>query len=406
MRGEHQASSLMRSQLSLVCAGARPARRSHVNEDKATRYHRLRRRVQALSLLTTTTLLIVVVAGGAGTALRAALDRLAAGAGAPPGHSLTTVILFTLLLTVLLGIAALPFRVFGEWLLERRYGLERVPFSTWLGIYARTAIVGIGFALVAGLLPALAWRLSEGWWWLLAALAAGAGQVGLATATPLLLNWFTHVRPVQRADLAGRLRHLADRAGARGGLRVYEWPEASSGRRAQAVLMGLGRTRRVLLSDTLLAAFADEEIEVVVAHELSHHVHRDLWKLAAARGALFVIAFAVIHGVLAAIGASLGLHGPADAAALPLILLVVGLTMAAASPVMSAWSRAHERRADAFALRLTGNAEALLSVLRRLGALNLAEERPSALSALLASHPPLPERVAAVVDWQTRRSRA
>jgi STE24 endopeptidase len=381
-----------------------------VNEDKATRYHRLRRRVQALSLLTTTTVLIIVVAGGAGTALRTALDRLTAGAGAGadtlPGHSLTTILFFTLLLTLLLGTVALPFRLFAEWLLERRYGLERVPLGTWLSTYVRTALLGIALAIVAGLLPALAWRLSAGWWWLLAALAAAVGQVGLATLTPLLLNWFSHVRPVQRPDLAGRLRLLADRAGARGGLRIYEWPEASSGRRAQAMLMGLGRTRRVLLSDTLLAAFADDEIEVVVAHELSHYVHRDLWKLACARGALFVLAFAVIHGVIATIGSSLGLAGPADAASLPLILLLVGMTMVAASPVRSAWSRAHERRADAFALRLTGNADALLSVLRRLGALNLAEERPSALSALLASHPPLPERVAAVVDWQTRQSRA
>lgn len=381
-----------------------------MNEDKATRYHRLRRRVQALSLLTTTLLLLIVV-GGAGTALRTALDGLTSSAGASTpaaaaGHSLLTVVLFTFLLTVLLGAAALPFRLFGEWLLERRYGLERVPLAVWLGIYARTTLLGIVLAIVAGLVPALAWRLSVGWWWLLAALALAAGQLGLATLTPLLLNWFSHVRPVQRPDLTGRLRVLADRAGARGGLRVYEWPEASSGRRAQAVLMGLGRTRRVLLSDTLLAAFADEEIEVVVAHELSHYVHRDLWKLAAARSALFVIAFAVIHGVLAGIGSSLALDGPADAASLPLMLLVIGLTMAAAAPAMSAWSRAHERRADAFALRLTGNADALLSVLRRLGALNLAEERPSLLSALLASHPPLPERVAAVIDWQTRRARA
>jgi STE24 endopeptidase len=376
-----------------------------VNEDKATRYHRVRRRVLALSRLTTTALLVLFLASGAAVGLRHSLDRFFP-AGPDGSSSLLAVGLYALLLASLLGLAAFPFRLVSEWLLEQRYGLERVPLSAWLATYARTTPFALGLVLAVGLVPALAWRVSADWWWLIAAAMIGAGQMGLATAAPLLLHWFTPVRPVQRPALDTRLRQLADRAGARGGLRVYEWPETAASRRAQAALVGLGRTRRVLLSDTLLSAFQDDEIEVVVAHELSHFVHRDLWKVACARGALFIVAFALAHLLLTSLldsGAGGELRGPADAAALPFILLAVGMTMAVAAPAMLAWSRAHERRADEYALRLTGNADALLSVLRRLGALNLAEERPSPLTALLASHPTVPERVAAVKAWQARQ---
>lgn len=370
-----------------------------MNEDKATRYHRLRRRAQAFALLATTALLVSLITSGAGVGLRHLLEPLTGGSRAD-ASSLPTIALYALVLALALGLVALPFRLLGEWLLEQRYGLDRVPLADWLGTYARTAALGLLLAVGAGLVPAIAWRVSPDWWWLLAALVMGVGQVALAAAAPLLLNWFSHVRPMTRPALASRLSQLAVRAGARDELRVYEWPETAAGRRAQAALVGLGRTRRVLLSDTMLAAFQDDEIEVVVAHELSHYIHRDLWKLACARAGLLVAALLVAHLGLTAAGSWAGLGGPADAAALPAILLAVGGTMAAASPALLAWSRAHERRADAFALRLTGNADALLSVLRRLGALNLAEERPSLLTALLASHPPLSERLEAVRTWQ------
>jgi STE24 endopeptidase len=373
-----------------------------VNEDKATRYHRFRRRVQALSRLTTTGLVVSLLVSGAAVGLGDALGRLFPSRGPAPS-SLLAIALYTLLLAVLIGLVAFPFRLLSEWLLEQRYGLERVSLSSWLATYARTTPFALLLAVAAGLVPALAWRVSAEWWWLIAALMMGAGQLALAAAAPLLLNWFAPVRPVQRPALDTRLRQLADRAGASGGLRVYEWPETAASRRAQAALVGLGRTRRVLLSDTLLGAFQDDEIEVVVAHELSHYVHRDLWKVACARGLLFVIAFAFTHLFFLQMIPVGG--GPANAAALPLMLLTVGGTLAAAAPGMLAWSRAHERRADEYALRLTGNADALLSVLRRLGALNLVEERPSALTALLASHPTVPERVAAVKAWQARQAR-
>ena len=101
---------------------------------------------------------------------------------------------------------------------------------------------------------------------------------GLANVAPvLILPLFYRVKPLEREALRARLLALAERAGARV-LGAYEWGLGEKTRKANAALTGLGSTRRILVSDTMLAEYSDEEIEVVLAHELAHHVHGDIWK--------------------------------------------------------------------------------------------------------------------------------
>jgi STE24 endopeptidase len=161
----------------------------------------------------------------------------------------------------------------------------------------------------------------------------------------------------------------------------------------------------VLLSDSLLASCADDEIEVVVAHELAHHVHGDLWKHALGRLVLLDLAFVFGQAALARFGSLFALRGPDDPAAWPMLALIVGAVFVLFSPLTLAWSRRDERRADRYALTLTGNAPALLSVLRRIAALNLAEERPSRVAEVFfASHPSFAERVSAIRRHHSERS--
>ena len=149
----------------------------------------------------------------------------------------------------------------------------------------------------------------------------------------------------------------------------------------------MGRTRRILLSDTLLNAYSDDEIEVVLAHEMAHHVYGDLWS------ALAFESLVIAAGLFAA--ASL-VRTPADLASLPLIALVAAAVSIALTPLGHAWSRHNERRADRFALALTNRPAAFISAMRRLGAQNLAEERPSRLVRwLFHSHPTMEERITA-----------
>jgi STE24 endopeptidase len=164
--------------------------------------------------------------------------------------------------------------------------------------------------------------------------------------------------------------------------------------------MGIGRTRRIILSDTLLAEHSDDEIEVILAHELAHHVHHDIWSGIAVETVLITLGFYVADRVLQALSGSFGLEGKSDVAALPLLVLAAGAVSLAFVPLANALSRAHERRADRYALEMTGRVDAFTSAMKRLASQNLAEEHPSRIVELLFhSHPPTSARIAAAQAW-------
>ena len=114
----------------------------------------------------------------------------------------------------------------------------------------------------------------------------------------LLLPLFYRVKPLDREALRARLMALAERPGARV-LGAYEWGLGDKTKKANAALAGLGATRRILVSDTMLADYSDEEIEVVLAHELAHHVHGDIWKGIAFESVLVVGGFLLAARLLA-----------------------------------------------------------------------------------------------------------
>jgi STE24 endopeptidase len=226
--------------------------------------------------------------------------------------------------------------------------------------------------------------------------------VVLAQLAPvLLLPLFYRFKPLDRPALASRLVALAGRADARV-VGVFEWQLSDRTRKANAALTGIGRTRRILLSDTLLAEHSDEEIEVVLAHELAHHVHHDIWKAIVFEAVLLVLGFHLADRVLEASIGRFGIVAKDDVAGLPLLLLAGGAVSLVLLPVANAVSRAHERRADRYALEMTRNAAAFVSAMRRLAAQTLAEERPSRLVEILFhSHPPMAARVEAARAWES-----
>jgi STE24 endopeptidase len=220
--------------------------------------------------------------------------------------------------------------------------------------------------------------------------------VALAQLAPVLvLPLFYEVKPLGRESLAARLAALADRAGAPI-LGTFEWRLSDRTKKANAALAGLGRTRRILLSDTLLADYSDDEIEVILAHELAHHVHHDIWRAIVFEALLIAFGFYASDLVLSAWSQSFGAAGKSDVAALPLLVLAMGAVSLLLMPLRNALSRAHERRADRFALRITRNVDAFVSAMKRLAAQNLAEEQPSPIvEALFHSHPSISSRIAA-----------
>ena len=369
-----------------------------MNEDKATRYHRLRRRAG----LTTTALgalfLLLLVVTGQSVSLR---ETASAAAG---GSYLLTVILYVAFVALLAEVIQLPLAFYQGVTLERRYGLSTETTSHWWIDRMKANMVGLFFAVGGALIVCYLLRWSPRYWWVAAALCFISLLVVLAQLAPvMLMPLFYSVRPLQRQALADRLVALARHAGARV-IGVFEWQLSDRTRKANAMLTGIGRTRRILLSDTLLAEHSDDEIEVILAHELAHHVHYDIWKGIALEASLLTIGLCLTDRALEAATGRFGLAGKADVAALPILVLTAGAVSVVLVPLVNAFSRAHERRADRFALELTGNAGAFASAMKRLGAQNLAEERPSRLTELLFhSHPPMAARLDAARAWQSKR---
>jgi STE24 endopeptidase len=366
-----------------------------VNEDKASRYHRLKRRSAVLSGVLSTALLVALAATGASAALRNVSMSLSGGTPGGPG----TVAVYVLVLALLQESIAFPVAFYRSFLLERRYGLSSEPLATWLGDHAKASALTLLFGLGGALFVYAAIGFAPRWWWLISALAFMATIGILAKAAPVvLLPIFYRFTPLDRESLRDRLVALSKRAGVPV-LGVFEWGLGEKTRRANAALVGTGSTRRIIVSDTLLAHYSDDEIEVILAHELAHHVHRDILKGLAVEFGLMLVSFAVAAIALRAGARALGLVAAADVAGLPLILLAAGATMLAATPFLNAWSRLHERRADRYALELTRQPAAFISAMRRLAAQNLAEEHPSKLTLwLFHTHPPIEERIAAARD--------
>jgi STE24 endopeptidase len=170
---------------------------------------------------------------------------------------------------------------------------------------------------------------------------------------------------------------------------------SSRTRAANAFVIGLGNTRRIVIGDTLLAEFAPDEIEVVVAHELGHQVHRDIPKLILVQfvitlGGLYLVNL-VLHAV---VGGVPGYHGLSDAATMPLVA-ALGVFGLVTMPLTNGFSRWVEHRADVFALDLTHDTAGLIGAMTRLANQNLAELQPAPwIEWLLYDHPSLGRRIA------------
>lgn len=357
------------------------------NGERARRYHRWQFRLSLAGFILSALYLAALLATGAALTLR---DRLAA---------LTSLWWLELVLAlVVLGgayrLVTLPLSWLGGFWLPRRFGLLHQPFLRWLWDGVKAALIG-GVLALLGALVVYALMRQTPWWWLWAALVFFAGYALLALAAPVwLAPLFYRLTPLADSELSDRLLALARRAGVPV-LGVWVADQSRKSRTANAAVTGLGRTRRILVFDTLVREFSPDETEAVLAHELAHHVHADIWRGLAVQGALTLATFWIADQALRAGAKALALSGPADLAGLPLFGLILMAVTVAVLPLANGWSRRVEREADDFALQTAAEPGAFVTALERLAELNLAEREPHPLKEFfLYSHPSIARRVA------------
>jgi STE24 endopeptidase len=283
---------------------------------------------------------------------------------------------------------------------ERRFDLTKQSASGWFGDQLKGLLVStlIQAPLMTAAYAVIRRRPCD--WWLVLSSAAVPLVVVLSNLAPvLLMPLFNRFVPLRDEALAGRVRALADRAGVAVS-DIYEMDMSRQSEKPNAMFAGLGNTKRIVLGDTLLQEFPPEEIDAVLAHELGHQVHGDIWRLigfgAGAGFGLAWLASRLAPPLLRRTSQRTGVSEIGDEASWPILAVLMTALGVAMMPVQAAFSRALERKADRYAVALTRDREAYASAMERLAARSLADpDPPRAVVFMLYSHPPIVERIRA-----------
>ena len=301
---------------------------------------------------------------------------------------------FFLLIAVAQYVVSFPLTLYAGFLLEHKFGLSRQTLFRWLRreLLKFVLTLALGLALIQGLFW-LIWLLGPAWW-LAAAGATFVVSVLLGQLVPVvILPLFYKIERLDDDELASRFQRLA--AGTSLTIAgVYRMQMSAETTKANAMLAGLGSTRRVILGDTLLNGFMPEEIEVVLAHEIGHHVHHHIPKLMSMGLVASLLSFLVCDRLLVWwFGAGFAYeHMPVHA--LPLLMLVLNVLSLLTSPLANAISRHFERQCDRYAMQRTGLYQPYLSAFTKLSRLNKADPQPPWLEVFLFhDHPPTAERL-------------
>jgi STE24 endopeptidase len=355
---------------------------------KAKRYQTLRLRLLLVRMVLSLLFPLLLLAGPS--------QALAAFLYALTQNRFLAVAVFFALFTLAYTLSLLPLNFYQGHVVEKRFGLSTETTASFFV----DSIKGTAVSLVIGLPIVLAvyWSLNAmpEWWWLATGVVVAGFGVVLAKIAPVVIYpLFFKFEPLEDGELSGRMAALAERSGTSFS-GIYRMELSAKSTEAEALLAGTGRTRRIVLSDTLLSAYDADEIEVILAHELGHHAMRHMVAMIAAQS-VAVLAGLYLLSIVLRIGASpLGLHGIDDVAGLPLLVAAASFMQMVVAPIGNWWSRRLEAQADEYALKLTSKPAAFARAMRRLADQNLLDLEPSRLVEIaLYAHPPVGRRIAA-----------
>lgn len=340
--------------------------------------------------------LAVLLAGEA-----AALGSWAGSLGLPDWVASSV---FLILLYTIGSVLGWPYAYLGGYWLERSFGLSTQSRRSWVLDLVKSFALGLAAVVVAG--DVLLWLLGTfpSVWWLLAWVLGILVTMALGFLGPVLLApLFYRFKPLADPDLRSRFEALAAKAGVPV-LGVFEMGASAKTRRTNAAVMGFGRTRRIVVTDTMLRAYTPDETESVLAHELGHQRFHDLWT-GMGVGALISLAMWVVAAfAYASTYRAFGIASLGDMAGLPLLVLYSGIVSTALGPPELWWSRRRESRADRFSLEITRNPEAFASAMVKLHDQNLSIAHPRPWERwLLYSHPPGRDRIEAARSFESGR---
>lgn len=374
-------------------------------QQKAREYARIGLRLSLIGLGISAAGVLVLLVSGLGNWLRALL-RLPTWLGWQPvtGWYPLQILASFLVISLAYEILTAPLSYYSGYTLSHRYGISTMSRGAWVGDQLKGLALGVVLeAAVIELMYALLAFQPDSWWLWVALILIFFSVVMANLAPVLIMPIFYKFTPLPEGEVTERLLALVKRANThvRG---VFTMHLSDKTTAANAALMGLGNTRRIVVGDTMLDRYTTDEVEVVMAHELGHHVHRDIWKL------LFSQSLLMLGGLYLA---NLAFHWVvqtqhyyqsfADPATLPFLFALLGVFGLVVMPISNGLSRAIEYQADEYALQATRKVESFKSAMTRLANQNLAEVEPAPLvEFLFHNHPSIQKRLRHADEFATR----
>ncbi len=362
-------------------------------QQKAREYGRIRRRLSFVGLGIAALSVLVVLGTGLDKWLRNQLQ----GLSWQPVHGWFPwqVLVYCVILLIAYQVITLPLGYYSGFVLSHRFGLSTMSRAAWISDLLKGFVLSLVLEAVLIELIYTLLALQPQWWWLWAGLILLLFTVVMANLAPvLILPLFYKFTPLPEGELTQRLLALAARAhtSVRG---VFSMQMSNKTTAANAALMGLGNTRRVVLGDTMIDRYTVDEIEVVLAHELGHHVHHDIWKLILSQSIITLVGLYLANLLLHwAVDVQHYYLALTDAATIPFLFLLMGLFGLIMMPISNGYSRAIEYQADEYALVSTQKVDAFKSAMTRLANQNLAEIEPSPIvEFLFHDHPSIGKRL-------------
>ena len=328
-------------------------------------------------------------------------NQLARSLGSITGYYWLSLWAYVFVFVVALDALSLPLGFYSGFVVDHRFNISAQTFSGW----AMDELKGLGIELVFGVLATTVLYYLIGnfsFWWVAAAAIFAVFSIFISIILPfVLLPIFYKVSPLSDLKLKDDLLRMT-RTRAVGNVdRVLVADESRRSTRANAFFSGVGRSRSIVLFDTLLTNFTHREIVTVVAHELGHYVNKDIWKEALTSGLLIIPPFFVADLALRIAANASMINSLTDPAGIPLVFAsLIGISFVL-QPVSNAISRTVERQADEFSLEVANDPDAQASAERRLADLSLSVDKPSRLIEILFyTHPPSSKRIKLAEDWK------
>ncbi len=356
----------------------------------AKQYNRTKLMLGITSSVLSFAVLLGIVLSGAAVELRDWASDVAS-------HDYAALLLLVATVGSFSSAISIPLGFYSGYVVEHRYNLSNQTPGRWAWERLKGILIAAPFMLIVVTVLYYCLTTYGEHWWLPVSIVLAFFSVVLARIVPtFIMPLFYKFTPLEEGLLKNRISALCEKAGVKFD-GIFSFNMSKNTKKANAGFTGIGKSKRIILGDTLLDKFSEEEIETVFAHELGHYTYKHiLIGIVVGMISTFVGLFVVSKLHAASVG-WLNLNGIADLAALPLLGVWLSLYGLVTSPLGNLLSRKHERQADVYAVRSTGKGEAFISALKKLSESNLADPEPHPLvEFLFYSHPSITRRIALV----------